>query len=290
MTNFDVLGEFDVTALKQDATGQPLELPVNKIDYDPNNIRTERSLDPVKLEELAATIAEDGLIEPISVRNNPHKKGFYLVNCGERRLRAVRMLGHKTIKAFVWDQFDPYVQAVENIQREDIHPLDLARFVEARLAAGDSRTTIAKRLGKAQSYITEIALLTTAPPVVIQALKDDRIDTRTAYVLGRKYQDNPEQVTEWLAGTEPVSRAEITSALAKPSATDPRPAPKTKSVAARSKGSKNYNALAVTVGGQPGTLQLGFGKSATQATIRFGDGSQKNVEFAKITLVSWTRL
>jgi len=83
----------------------------------------------------------------------------------------VCLLGHPTIAAVIDDNFDPYRQAIENLQREELDPLDIADWVEKREAAGDSRITIAKRLGKPKSYISEIALLIKAPPAIREAFR-----------------------------------------------------------------------------------------------------------------------
>lgn len=288
MVKFDALKDFDVSALMTGATGKALALPVSKIEVNPDNIRTKHSLDPVQLEELAATIKSQGLIQPISVRNNPAKKGFYVVNAGERRLRAVRLLGHVTIDSYIQDDFDPYVQAVENLQREELHPLDIARFVAAREAAGDSRTTIAKRLGKSKSFISEVAHLASAPQSIVKAFEDERIDTRTAYLLTRHYLQSPETVQEWLAGDAPLTRLEVSTALVALKPSSKTAATERKRAARGSKSAGNgWNALAVTVRGRHGTLDLAPGTVPNQATVHFADGSQESVVLTQIALKHW---
>ena len=288
MVKFDALKDFDVSALMTGATGKALALPVDKIEFDPDNIRTQRSLDPAQLEELAATIKAQGLIQPISVRNNPKKPGFYVVNAGERRLRAVRLLGSATIDSYIQDDFDPYLQAVENLQREELHPLDIARFVAAREAAGDSRTTIAKRLGKPKSFISEVAHLATAPQSIVKAFEDERIDTRTAYLLTRHYRESPETVQDWLAGDAPLTRLEVSAALAAPKRSSQTAATERKRTGRGSKDAGNgWNALAVVVGGRYGTLGLAPGEVPNQATVHFADGSQESVVLSQIALKHW---
>jgi ParB family chromosome partitioning protein len=288
MVKFDALRDFDVSALMTGATGKALALPVNKIEFDPDNIRTKHSLDPAQLEELAATIKSQGLIQPISVRNHPERQGFYVVNAGERRLRAVRLLGHVTIHSYIQDDFDPYLQAVENLQREELHPLDIARFVAAREVAGDSRTTIAKRLGKPKSFISEVAHLASAPQSIVKAFEDERIDTRTAYLLTRHYQRSPETVQAWLAGDAPLNRLEVSAALAAPKESSQMAATERKPSARGSKAAGDgWNALAVTVGGRHGILKFAPGTVPNQATVRFADGSQECVVLGQIVLKHW---
>ena len=176
MGQFEGLKDFDVAALGRNAsatTGKPRDLPVARIERDPDNIR--KSFDEAAVIQLAETIKADGLLQAITVRRNLHKKDYFLISYGERRFRAVCLLGHPTIAAVIDDNFDPYRQAIENLQREELDPLDIADWVEKREAAGDSRITIAKRLGKPKSYISEIALLIKAPPAIREAFRSRRI-------------------------------------------------------------------------------------------------------------------
>jgi len=291
MLNFEGLRDFNVSELLTEATGQALELPVEQIDVDPDNIR--RACDPDELAALAETIAAVGLVQPISVRHHPQERGRYIVNAGERRLRAVRLLGHPTIAAFIKNDFDPYGQAVENLQREEIHPLDLARFIAAREAAGDARATIAKRLGKPKSFISEVAALSSAPEALQRAFSDGRIpDTRTAYLLARHYAEIPATVTAWLAGDAPLTRASVARAIAG-ATTNPDPAAAPTGAARRGKretASPVWNALAVTVGKRAGRMLLTPGDTPTTATIEFADGSRETVAFGNIVLQEWTTL
>ena len=173
MGQFEGLKDFDVAALGRNAsatTGRPRELPVARIERDPDNIR--KSFDEAAVIQLAETIKADGLLQAITVRRNIHKKDYFIISYGERRFRAVCLLGRPTIAAVIDDNFDPYRQAIENLQREELDPLDIADWVQRREEAGDSRTTIAKRLGKPKSYISEIALLIKAPPAIREAFRN----------------------------------------------------------------------------------------------------------------------
>src|ERR1700735_1247084 len=200
MGQFEGLKEFDVAALGRNAvsSGKPRELPVARIERDPDNIR--RSFDEAAVIQLAETIKADRLLQAITVRRNPQQKDYFIISYGERRYRAVCLLGLPTIAAVIDDNFDPYRQAIENLQREELDPLDIADWIQKREAAGDARTTIAKRLGKPKSYISEIAQLTDAPTPIREAFRSRRIpDIRSAYLLARRYDENPAIVTTWLA-------------------------------------------------------------------------------------------
>ena len=284
MGQFEALKDFDVAALGRNAsasTGKPRDLPVARIERDPDNIR--KSFDEAAVIQLAETIKADGLLQAITVRRNLHKKDYFLISYGERRFRAVCLLGHPTIAAVIDDNFDPYRQAIENLQREELDPLDIADWVEKREAAGDSRITIAKRLGKPKSYISEIALLIKAPPAIREAFRSRRIpDIRSAYLLARRYDVDPAGVTTWLNGDSPITRRIVAKTLA-----ESHPAPGAARTAASRTGTLSWNSLAVQVAGREGTMMLKPGQRPTQATVQFADGSQEAVALSKIRLKTW---
>jgi ParB family transcriptional regulator, chromosome partitioning protein len=287
MGQFEGLKDFDVAALGRNAsasTGKPRDLPVARIERDPDNIR--KSFDEAAVIQLAETIKADGLLQAITVRRNIHKKDYFLISYGERRFRAVCLLGQPTIAAVIDDNFDPYRQAIENLQREELDPLDIADWVEKREAAGDSRSTIAKRLGKPKSYISEIALLIKAPPAIREAFRSRRIpDIRSAYLLARRFDEDPAGVTTWLNGDSPITRRTVTRALA-----DSQPSPGATPIAPPSRprsGDALWNSLAVQVAGREGTMVLKPGHRANQATVQFADGSQEAVVLSKIRLKTW---
>jgi ParB family chromosome partitioning protein len=287
MISFDGLKDFDVAELQRPArpgTGQARELPVTKIYPDPNNVR--RRCDEATIAELAETIRRDGLLQPITVRDHPELSGCYMISYGERRWRACRLLGRAMIAATIDNDFDPYRQAIENLQREDLSPSEIATFVAKREAVGDSRTLIAKRLGKPKSYISELAQLAAAPSPVKEAFNASRIDTRTAYLLTRHYLAVPERVNALLSGDTPVSRAEAMSALEAPPEADLNPRELKEATRRR----KPSNALAVLLAGRTGVMRLEPSHESSQATVRFADGSEETVALNKLSLKHWVRL
>src|SRR5450631_3651480 len=92
--------------------GQPMQIPLDAIDEDPHQPRTE--FDDSTLAELAASIAERGVLQPVSVRPNPDSAGRWILNFGARRLRACRLASLERISAFVDSTVDDYAQVVEN--------------------------------------------------------------------------------------------------------------------------------------------------------------------------------
>ena len=107
--------------------GAPLQLPIDAIEEDPDQPRQE--FDPDGLAELAETIRERGVRQPISVRRHPEKPDRWMLNFGARRLRASKLIGKLDIPAFVDSTADSYDQVIENEQREGLKPLELALFV-----------------------------------------------------------------------------------------------------------------------------------------------------------------
>ena len=289
MVTFDGLKDFDVSALGRDsqpASGKPCQLPVTRIECDPDNIR--KSFDEAAVIQLAETIQANGLLQAITVRRRSEKSGYFIISYGERRYRAVCSLGWPTIAAVIDDDFDPYRQAIENLQREELDPLDIADWVQKRESAGDSRTLIASRLGKPKSYISEIALLIQAPPIIREAFRRRRIpDIRTAYLLARQYEQDPAASLAWLDGDTPLTRHAVTQAVVK--------APRTRDLPDEERsrppeGSEPWNALAVEVAGRDATLALKPGLRPTLARVRFADGSHETVALSKIKLKHWRAL
>ena len=190
--------------------GKPLDIPLEQILEDPNQARTESNpgFSSESLAELASSIAESrGVKTPISVRSR-NADGFYVVNHGARRLRASRMAGLPTIRGFIDDDHDEYDQAIENIQRESFTPMEIARFIQRREQIGDTRSAIAKRLGKSGAFVTQHASLLTLPMDLLAAYDEGRCrDVLTLYELGNLSKKFPAQVTEFVQAAPEITRA-----------------------------------------------------------------------------------
>jgi ParB family chromosome partitioning protein len=130
----------------------PLEIPLNEVVANPHQPR--RSFDPNSLAELAVSIKMAGVIQPIIVRKVD--SGYQLI-AGERRWRAAKVAGLESIPAIVKD-VDAYTQAqmalIENIQREDLNPVDRAESYRSLMSQlGLTQAELAGRLGEDRSTI-----------------------------------------------------------------------------------------------------------------------------------------
>jgi ParB family chromosome partitioning protein len=190
-------------------SGKPLELPLEEVSEDAQQLRSEENpgFTTESLAELAASIIESGGVKtPISVRTR-NADGVYIVNHGARRLRASRMAGLPTIRAFVDDNHDEYDQAIENIQRESFTPMEIARFIERREQRGDTRSAIAKRLGKSNAFVTQHASLLKLPGDLRRAYDEGRCrDVLALYELDKFSRQYPDAVGEFARATPEITR------------------------------------------------------------------------------------
>jgi ParB family transcriptional regulator, chromosome partitioning protein len=139
-------------------SGSLREIPVERIVPNPRQPRTD--FDQAQIEGLAASIRQSGLMQPILVR--PQGDGFELV-AGERRWRAAKLVGLETIPALVRvldDQSSAELALIENVQREDLNPIERARALR-RLSEdfGLTHQAIADRVGLDRASVTNLVRL-----------------------------------------------------------------------------------------------------------------------------------
>jgi ParB family transcriptional regulator, chromosome partitioning protein len=199
----DDLAALDTPTLQ--SPGVPMQLPVESIDEDPEQPR--REFDANALHELAQTIRERGVRQPISVRPNLQRAERWTLNFGARRLRAAKLAGLAEIPAFIDTSADSYDQVIENEQRQGLKPLELALFVQKRLAAGDKQAEIARRLGKSRQYVTLATALIEAPDWLLEAYREGRCKGMAElYELRRLHGEQPQRIEAWAAQRESITR------------------------------------------------------------------------------------
>jgi len=151
-------------------------LPIDRIDPNPRQPRT--NFDDDQLQELAASLRTSGVLQPIIVR--PKSDGRFEVVAGERRLRAASMVPLAEIPAVVRHVTDSEaveIALIENLQREDLKPLERARAYEQYLASfGGTPETLADRLGESRSNIANYLRLLRLPDEVRELLDTSQLE------------------------------------------------------------------------------------------------------------------
>lgn len=150
--------------------------PIQLSSIDPNPLQPRTIFDPTRLQELAQSIAANGLIQPLIVR---HKGDRYELIAGERRLRAAHIAGLTEVPAVVQDYADDRIleiALIENIQREDLNPMETAQALD-RLGRemNLSHEEIGRRTGKDRSTITNLVRLLKLPSEIQLLIAERRI-------------------------------------------------------------------------------------------------------------------
>ena len=162
-----------------------LFLPVTAITPNPGQPR--REFDPAALEELAGSIAQHGILQPLSVRRL--EGGGYELISGERRLRAAQLCDLREVPCLVVNadpQESSLLALIENVQRRDLDFLEEALALQSLLeATGLSQEALARRIGKSQSAVANKLRLLKLSPEVLQLLRQNGYTERHARALLR---------------------------------------------------------------------------------------------------------
>ena len=166
-----------------DSKPEIAELLVDSISSNPHQPRHD--FDPVALEELAASINENGIVQPITVRK---KEGKFELIAGERRLRAVKLINMRTIPAYVMSVENDgsllQLALIENIQREDLNPVDVAlAYRELVETHGLTHGEIADRVGKDRSTVANFLRLLGLPDEIKESVRKGEISQGHARAL-----------------------------------------------------------------------------------------------------------
>ncbi|MGC3292475.1 ParB/RepB/Spo0J family partition protein [Pseudomonas aeruginosa] len=186
-------------------TGKPLELPLDDIEEDENQPRKEFSEE--KMQEMEDSIKLRGVRQPVSVRPHPDKPGKWILNFGARRYRGSKRAGKTTIPAFVDETSDDFDQVIENENRDNLKPMELALFIKGKLDQGVKKAEIARRLTRPASTITELLALIEAPACIEEAYRSGRCTSpKTLYELRALHDKFAEQVEAWCETAEEITR------------------------------------------------------------------------------------
>ncbi|OHS16413.1 ParB/RepB/Spo0J family partition protein [Staphylococcus sp. HMSC55D02] len=164
----------------------------------PNRYQPRQVFDPSKLKELAESIDEHGLFQPIVVR--PIEEHMYEIIAGERRFRALQSLQKSHADVIIRDMSDEetaVVALIENIQRENLSVVEEAEAYKKLLEIGNTtQSELAKSLGKSQSFIAnKLRLLKLAPKVIVR-LREGKITERHARAVLPLSNEAQEQLIE----------------------------------------------------------------------------------------------
>ena len=159
------------------------EVAISHIEANPNQPR--REFDPVALEELANSIRQIGIVQPITLRQIDDER--FQIIAGERRWRASQLAGLQAIPAYIRTIKDENVMEmalVENIQREDLNAIEIALAYEHLLEKGGmTQEKVAERVGKSRAAIANYLRLLKLPAQVQMALQKKEIDMGHARAL-----------------------------------------------------------------------------------------------------------
>ena len=173
----------DIDNIQTEGSSSINEIELDKIRVNPNQPR--REFDPVALKELSDSIAEIGIIQPITLRKISEEE--YQIIAGERRFRASKMAGLTTIPAYIRTADDENVMEmalIENIQREDLNSVEIALAYQHLLDQyGLTQERLSERVGKKRATITNYLRLLKLPAPIQIGLQNREIDMGHARAL-----------------------------------------------------------------------------------------------------------
>ena len=162
-------------------------------DIQKNPYQPRKEFDGEKLHELAQSIKENGVIQPIIVRQSPVIG--YEILAGERRYRASLLAGLRSIPAVVKQLSDQEMMVqsiIENLQRENLNPIEEARAYESLVEKGFTHAEIANKMGKSRPYISNSIRLLSLPEQILSEVENGKLSqahARSLVGLNKEQQD-----------------------------------------------------------------------------------------------------
>ena len=162
-------------------------------DIQKNPYQPRKEFDGEKLDELAQSIKENGVIQPIIVRKSPVIG--YEILAGERRYRASLLAGLTSIPAVVKQLSDQEMMVqsiIENLQRENLNPIEEARAYESLVEKGFTHAEIADKMGKSRPYISNSIRLLSLPEQILSEIENGKLSqahARSLVGLNKEQQD-----------------------------------------------------------------------------------------------------
>ncbi len=267
-----------------DEKGKVIELSISKIH--PNPWQPRRDFDEESLAALASSIKENGLIQPITVRNREKDGSFaYELVTGERRLRAAKLAGLTVIPTIIATYSDDNMAEmalIENLQREDLNPIEEGEAYQTLIDTYNlSVNDMAEKVGKSRSYVANILRLVGLADEVKALLREKKLTVGQARPL-LALEDPAEQIRLakeiWETG---MSAREIEKLMKeKKEKKETRPKKPSLSADAAAYLKSIEEKLKLSVGTQV-SIKLGRGKKAHSGTISIS--FKNDEEFQRIT-------
>ena len=185
---------FDNTPPAEAASAASAANTLRISEIEPRSDQPRKTFDREPLEALADSIAQFGVIQPIVVRENKNNAGTYEILAGERRWRAAKMAGLSEIPAVILDGDDlkaAQVSVIENVQREDLNPIEEALAYQTLLDGFHlTQEEVSKQVGKSRSAIANLLRLLDLPDEVLELVKAGKLSAGHARaLLGMKSSD-----------------------------------------------------------------------------------------------------
>ncbi len=175
-----LLGE---SALSEPSPDGAVRLPLQKVE--PNPLQPRKTFEPEALDELAASIREHGVIQPLTVRKMP--SGFYQIIAGERRWRAARLAGLDEVPVVIIEADDKKAMElalIENLQRADLNPIEEAQgYQQLMQEYGMTQEQAAARVGKSRPAVANAMRLLALPQPVLELVRSGKLSAGHARAL-----------------------------------------------------------------------------------------------------------
>ncbi|EHH3659141.1 ParB/RepB/Spo0J family partition protein [Vibrio parahaemolyticus] len=286
----------DESAVEIRDAAKVLAIPKDSL-YSVEQVREE--FNDESLLELCESLEENGQIQPVVVY--PFDGKGYKIQEGERRWRATMLSDKLThVECIVREKGDIFGQLIENIQREDLTPIELGKaFDQAKKKHNLDNRGLAKRLGKSDGYISKYLNVLKAPDFVLEAFQKGIIgDVESINELRKATIDNSERVREAVESGEKLTRQdcvklrtnafgnEVEIKLSEADKADKVEKTQTTPVSKKPTANQKPTSICVMVNGRHG-LVFASGKHSDKLTVLFDDGELEQVPVGEAQLVGY---
>jgi ParB family chromosome partitioning protein len=191
-------------------------IPLDEITPNPQQPR--KIFDTNSIEELSESIKRHGVLQPIAVMPNPHSPDpKWMIVAGERRWRASKLASLGTIPAIVTSKDPEEVALVENIQREDLHPIEIARGIQKLSSTHKyGQNEVAAVLGKSRGDVSKLLKILTLPTEFLDFAIENGVGRRALYEIATQ-EDPARTITEMMNSHSTESSDESLAPIKSPS-------------------------------------------------------------------------